>query len=253
MARNPKLNQIIAVVQGKKTRAQKLLTTAHRGWHKDRIGGITRTYKPKDEDGEQLQPERRAVQLRVKDALSKVQGEMTEFMNAVATQEYGNRGAKGTIAVGDRTILKDVPVTALLFLEKQLIDLHTFVGKIPTLPTDRVWKWDENKNCYATETEETVKTQKVATTHVKFDPTEHQPGQADIINVDKTVGHWTTIHLSGAMPEMDRDDMLVRVEKLQDAVKVAREEANSAEVEQQDAFGKQVLGFVFGGELKRDE
>lgn len=247
MAKRPKLNQIIAVVQGKKTRTQKMLTSVHHGWHKDRISGITRTFRPIDEDGDKLQPEKRVVQLHVKDALKSVHKELIDFMNVVATQEYGNRTAAASIIVNDKPILIDVPVTALLFLEKQLIDLHTFVSKIPTLSTDREWKFDDAKNCFVTESEETIKTQKVPTTHVKFAPTEHQPGQAEILNVDKPVGYWTTTYLSGALPEKERDEMLTRVELMQDAVKSAREEANSAEVQQQELFGKQILGFIFGG------
>jgi len=243
-----KLNQIIAVVSGKKSRAHDLLTTSHRAWHKDRITGINRTYRPKDEDGERLQPESRSVQLRVRDALSKLGEELVDFMNAVATQEYGNCQAKADVIVDGKTLLKDVPISAILFAQKQLIDIHTFINNIPTLPADKEWRWDEAKNCYVTEPEETVKTQKVPTTHVKFDPTENHPGQAEIISMDRVVGYWTKIEMSGAIPEQDRDDMLKRVNKLQDALKVSKEVANSIEVDQQTAFGKQLLNFVFQGE-----
>ncbi len=246
MAENPRLNQIVAVTQSKKARAQKLLTTAHRGWHKDRVTGITRTYKPAIEDGEQLPSESRSVQLLVKDGIAQVAEELTDFYNVVATQETGNTQAKAAVVVDGTQILPPVPVTCLLFLEKQLCDLHTFIGEFPTLPTDREWEWDKNRNCYVANPEETVKTKKMATTHVKFQPTEHHPGDAEIINVDKTVGHWTTTHLSGALPAQDKSDMITRVEALQDAVKMAREEANSSNVEPQKKFGKLVLNHVFG-------
>lgn len=240
-----RLNQIIALVQGKKTKAQKLLTTVHHGWHKDRITGITRTYSPLEEEGEMFPPESRIVQLRVSDAIQTVQKELEEFLNIVATQEYANTSAKASIVVGDIAILEDVPVSVLLFLEKQLIDLRTLATNLPTLPTDKVWKLDEAKHCFVTDPEQTVKTQKKVEVIVKYDATKEHPAQTDLINVDKTIGHWTMIHLSGALPEKERDAIIDRIEKLQDAVKVAREHANSAEVSMQNDFGKSVLGYIF--------
>lgn len=240
-----RLNQIIALVQGKKTKAQKLLTTVHHGWHKDRITGITRTYAPIDEEGEVFPPESRIVQLRVTDALQTVQKELVDFLNIVATQEYANTTAKSDILVAGKAILKDVPISVLLFLEKQLVDLRTLATNIPTLPTDKVWKMDEAKHCYATGSEETVKTQKKAEVILLHAPTKEHPAQTQLINVDKTIGHWTTIHLSGALPEKERDAIIERIEKLQDSVKVAREHANSIEVTSQDDFGKSVLSYIF--------
>ena len=240
-----KLNQIVAIVSGEKTKANALLTNAHRGWHKDRITGLNRTYTPLIEGGEEFPPEQKQVQLRVRDALKEVQEKMSNFFNVVATQEYSNCSAKANVVVNGKTIIPDVPVSVLLFLEKQLTDLSTFISNIPTLPTDQIWRFDDGKNCYVTEVVQSVKTQKVPTVLVKFAPTEHQPGQADIINVDKTIGHWSSVHMSGAMPEKERDDMLERVEQLQKAVVMAREEANSMVVTDQKLIGQQVFDFVF--------
>lgn len=163
----------------------------------------------------------------------------------MATQEYANTSAKANIIVAGETILEDVPISVLLFLEKQLVDLRTLATNLPTLPTDRVWMKDDPKNCYVTGSEQTVKTQKKVEVIVKYEATKEHPAQTELINVDKTVGHWTTIHLSGALPEKERDAIIERIEKLQDAVKVAREHANSVEVAEQSAFGKSVLSYIF--------
>jgi len=240
-----RLNQVIALVQGKKSKAQKLLTTVHHGWHKDRITGITRTYQPIDEDGQVFPPESRIVQLRVSDALQTVQKELYDFLNIVATQEYANTEAKADVEVGNNILLDNVPVSVLLFLEKQLIDLRTLATNLPTLPTDCVWTLDDNKNCYVTNSEKTVKTQKKVEVIVKYEATKEHPAQTDLINIDKTVGYWTTIHLSGALPEAERDAIVERIEKLQDAVKIAREQANSLEVTSKTGFGKIILDYIF--------
>ncbi len=243
-----RLNQVIALVAGKKTKAQKLLTTIHHSWHKDRIAGITRTYKPIEEEGEVFPPESKIVQLRVINALQVVQKEIEDFLNIVATQEYANTEARANVVIGDDVILLNVPVSALLFLEKQLIDLHTLASNLPTLSTDKVWKMDEAKNCWVTKPESTVRTQKKVEVIVKYDATPEHPAQTELINIDRTIGHWTTIHLSGALPETAKDAVVERIEKLQDAVKVAREEANSKDVDIVENFGKSILSYIFTSE-----
>src|SRR5689334_20705797 len=130
----PKLNQIIAVSAGKKSQAQKAITEAYQSLQKPALlDGISRTYKPKDDEGEQLPAEKKQVQLRVKDATRAVTATLTELFDIVATQDDANCRAKANVVVDGRTIVSDVPVTTLLFIEKQLVDIHTFVEKLPAL------------------------------------------------------------------------------------------------------------------------
>ena len=49
------------------------------------------------------------------------------------------------------------------------------------------------------------------------------------------VGYWTTVKFSGALPARRVNELLDRIERLQQAVKFAREEANAAEVADQRA------------------
>ena len=58
------------------------------------------------------------------------------------------------------------------------------------------------------------------------------------------VGTWRTIKFSGALPAKRINELLARVEKLQEAVKFAREEANGIEVEEQKV-GEKVLKYLF--------
>lgn len=245
-----RLNQIVAVVTGKKTRAAKLLTEAHHGWKPELITGLSRNYTPLDaESGEKLPPENKRVQVRVGDVVNKVCADLTDFIDVVATQETGNTIAKADVVVDGQVILKGVSISVLLFLEKQLTDLQTFVTSLPTLPTDKEWTFSEDANCYVTPSVEQIRSAKVATNFVKFAPTEFQPGQAEIVYVDKAVGTWTTKHFSGAIPAKLQSALLSKVVKLQDAVKVAREEANSSEVAQVK-MGKDLLSFIFSDIIK---
>ncbi len=54
-----RLNQIIAVEKGVKSRSFQELTEAHHALQKPALlAGIARTYRPKDDEGEQLPPNR---------------------------------------------------------------------------------------------------------------------------------------------------------------------------------------------------
>src|SRR5581483_8802586 len=109
-----------------------------------------------------------------------------------------------------------VPVTYLLFLEKQLVDLHTFVEKLPTLDPAKQWKFDNASDTWATEPVQTVKTKKVPRNHVKAEATDRHPAQVEVYHEDVLTGRWTTTEFSGAIPATERNALLDRVKKLQD-------------------------------------
>lgn len=247
-----KLNQIIAVVQGKKSRAQKLLTESHRGWNKDAISGIAKTYAPKAEDGDQLPAESKTIHLNVPERIAETMEQVKSFLDAVMTQEAGNTQAKASIEIDGKPLLVDVPVTSLLFLEKQMVDIHTFVSNLPTLPPDREWKRDDNRDCHVTEPIQSIKTAKRPKVIVKYNATDHHPAQTELFSEDVTVGTWSTTYMSSAIPSRRKSDMLRTIEGLQDGIKRAREAANSMEVTQVKHGGK-ILHHIFGDLMKQNE
>ena len=124
-----RLNQVIAVCEPAKTRAMNSLELAHRGWQSDQMTGISRTYDPLDDDGEQQPSETKVVQRRTNEVLQKVESDLVALYDIIATQDTGNTRAKADIIVDGETLLKDVPVTILLFLEKQMsINIIPFIG-----------------------------------------------------------------------------------------------------------------------------
>jgi hypothetical protein len=242
----PKLNQIIAITAGKKSQAHKTITEAYQNLQKaSLLEGISRTYKPRDDEGEQLPQEKKLVQSRVKDAVRSVVTALTELFDIVATQDQANCQARANVQVDGVVVLKAVPVTTLLFLEKQLVDLHTFVEKLPTLDPGEAWGYNPDVDLYASEAYQTTKTKKVMKNHVKAEATKEHPAQVETYTEDVVVGYWTTIKFSGAIPAKEKNELLDRVRKLQEAVKLAREEANGMEVETRK-IGAAVLQHVFG-------
>jgi hypothetical protein len=138
-----------------------------------------------------------------------------------------------------------VPVAYLLFLEKQLVDLNTFVRKLPVLDASEAWTQDPSTDDWKTEPVRTLRTKKVPRNHVKAEATEKHPAQVEVYYEDVPVGYWTTVKFSGALPARRVNELLERIERLQQAVKFAREEANAAEVTDQRA-GDPVFGYLFG-------
>ena len=99
--------------------------------------------------------------------------------------------------------------------------------------------------CYATKPIETTRTKKIPRNHVKYEATKEHPAQVEIFTEDVVVGYWTKIDFSGATSQQEKSALVDRVRALQDAVKMAREEANSMEIQQVTA-GKQVFEYLFG-------
>jgi hypothetical protein len=240
-----RLSQIIAVEKGAKVKAETDLTAAHRKLgNNGLLSGISRTYVPKDDEGEQLPPERTLVQVNVETVFSEVSQSLVRLFDITATKEYANCTAKSDVIVDGETVLRDVPVTYLLFLEKQLINVVTFVRKLPTLDPSETWSYDPALGVFRTEPVQTNRNKKVLRNHVRSEATKEHPAQVDVYQEDVPMGQWHTVKFSGAAPASRVSSLIHRVEQLQAAVKCAREEANSTTV-QDVKYGEAVFGFLF--------
>ncbi len=240
-----RLNQIIAIEKGVKTQSTQELAEAQQSLQKPTLlAGIARTYRPKDEEGEQLPPESTRVQTKAEEVIRRVSESLTRLFDITATKDWANCQAKADVVVDGQVILSQVPATYLLFLEKQLGELHAFIKKLPTLDAAETWSFDGSADSWATEPVQTLRTKKVPRNHVKAEATDKHPAQVEVYYEDVTVGYWRTVKFSGALPAQRVNEMLARVERLQDAVKFAREEANNMEVTDQKV-GERLLQFIF--------
>lgn len=242
-----KLCQVIAVVNGKKTRTQRAITEVYKKLQKAPLfEGITRTYHKVTEDGDDFPPEKKNVQFTVKQALQEIEKSLTDLIDSVATQDFANCKAKADIMVDGKVVLKDIPVTHLLFLEKQITDLRAMLGALPTLDPADKWTFNQDADFYASQPFRTTKTQKQPRSHVLYPATEQHPAQVEMYHEDVKIGEWETIKFSGAIPAQERNEMLERLDALQEAVKRAREAANSMEEVQNVKIGKKIFQFVLG-------
>lgn len=241
----PRLNQIVAIEKGVKSRVYGRVTTLHKTSQRgDAYAGFAKNFRRRDEDGVDYPPERKVVQLVGEDVLRQLAALQTELFDVTFTKDSANCAAKADVVVDGRVLIRDAPVTFLLFLEKQLSDMRTFVAKLPTLDPSEDWSADPNSDLFRTTPASTHKTKKVQRPIVLYDATEEHPAQTQLISEDVVVGWWDTVKHSGALPVPRKKAIQARLDKLVKAVKFAREEANSAEVEEHN-IGEAFFDYLF--------
>lgn len=240
-----KLNQIVAVEKGVKSRSTRDFTNAHRLTQTPApLAGISRTYQPRADDGEALPSESVRVQHTIEDINAQVVRTLTRLFDVTATKDFTNAVASADVVVDGDTLISNVPVPYLLFLEKQLTDLRTYVEALPTLDPADVWVTDDQPGVWRTAPVQTTRTRKVPKNHELAPATKEHPAQVQVFTEDVVIGDWTTIKRSGNLSEAAREGLVERVDKLQTAVKFAREQANSTDVVDHPV-GDALLGYLF--------
>lgn len=225
-----KLNQIIAIEKGIKSQTYAHLTDINKLVQKpDLFNGFAKNYQPNDVDGDTLPPEKKRVQFTATETLRGAAHFMSEIISVTARKDWTNCVAKGDVKVDGVTIFAGAPVSFLLFIEKQLTDLRTLVGNLPVLDEAEEWDKDEHSGLYRTSDIKTHRTKKTAKPIVLYQATPEHPAQTQLITEDVIVGYWVQQKLSGAIPKPEKEKLLERIEKLQQATKQAREAANMAD------------------------
>ena len=243
---NNKLNQVIAVEKGVKTRVTNEVTSLYHTVQKPALfEGFQKTYQVKTEGDETFPAEGARVQFNVQDVLRQVGNKLTELFDVTATKDYANCVAKADVVVDGVVLVKDAPATFLLFIEKQLTDLHTVASKLPILDPAQEWAFDQNASLFKTPASQTAKTKKVTKALVLYPATDKHPAQTAQVADDIITGYWNQIKMSGAVPENRRRSLLDKIERLQKAVKFAREQANMVEAPEK-SVGSKLFEWLLG-------
>jgi hypothetical protein len=183
----PKLHHILAIETGTKTKVTEKITAVYKAFQKpDLFNGHVKTFTPKDSNVESqtyeaLPDERKEVQQNVRNALALVREQQTELFDLCLQRDATNMLAKADVVVDGVTVLKDAPVTYLLWLGHQLDDLHTEVKKIPTLDPAEKWTFDKDQNLFSTKPSDQVRTKKLEVPLVLFVGAEHAKNLLAII------------------------------------------------------------------------
>ena len=243
----PKLCQVLAIEKGIKQKVNSEGSTLLKISVKPALfNGFDKKYRPKTEEDEMFPPESQKVQYTSAELIKKQFALFAELWDVEATKDVANCSAYASVVVDGKTVIEHVPATFLLFMEKQLDDLCTTLARVPTLSQDEDWEKDANSALYRTGMVSTAKTKKILKPIVLYPATPEHPAQTQLISEDVLVGNWEKVLLSGAMPAPDRAKIYHRAEKLRQAVKVAREEANSVSAPDVDV-STSIQNYLLGG------
>ena len=245
-----KLHQLVAVLNGKQTKTLAEISEIHKVCQKPAMfAGQSRTYEPLDADGEQLPEEIQLPQEQAAKVIQRASMIWTDWLNLTLSVDSGSAKASSTVEVDGKPLLQDVPVMHLIFLEQQLNSVRKFVEMLPVLDANYQFEKDDARGFYATKPvrqNRNIKTKQ----RVQLAPaTDKHPEQAQLIDVDKWVGVYTTTKFGSGVRASEKRVWLDRVDRLIDAVKTAREAANTIEVEQRKEAGV-LFEYIFGGILK---
>jgi len=247
------LHQLIAVQRGVDEETAKTLGAVKHllsvGGEQDPLTGISRTYQPKEEGGEELPAQARRVQITAAELVDRVSESLTKMFDVKFQREQGNTEARADVTVDGQTLISGTPVGYLMFLEAQLGEIIKLIDQIPTLnPADN---WSDTaaglrEGVWASDARKTAVPRRVPQVQVLYDATKEHPAQVRPYETEVTVGWWTTVKYSGQMDPKVQQDMRARAVRVQEAVRKAREQANRLEVTPASA-SRPLLAYIFGG------
>lgn len=244
-----RLSQIIAIEKDNKTRAEKLSFTAYKHLEKpEPLTGISRHYEPRDAEGERLATQESRVQNTVEQTLRDISAFTGRYLDLVGAKERTDQDARADVTVDGQVFIPQAPVTFLLALERQLAEELVQASKLPTLSLEHEWDPYDAHGVYVSKPIVTTRSKKIPRNHVKAAATDKHPAQVDVYFEDTVVGDWTTRHLSGAIPAPRKRYIIDQITKLIEAVKQAREEANTTEVVD-FKYGSKVFSYIYGAPI----
>lgn len=240
-----RLHTVAALHKGGKERAHLALTHLHQESQKPGLyGGQSKRYTPFDEEDKDRPADvNERVQLRSQDVLTNLRHVLRPLWDTEATLDATNQEANADLVVDGEVLVMGAPATYLLFIQKQLDIVRTFIDKLPTLPVTDDWVYDKSVGYWVTSPVKTVSNRKRTVPLVLHPGTDRHPPQAQAVQEDVPVGAWETIKRSGALPVDVKARLLRRVVALQDAAKAARERANMTPVVEL-APSSALLGFL---------
>ena len=240
-----KQSQIIALEAKIKADTTKEVTALHRrSKSQELFQSMLRNYTPLDDEGERLPDEFNLIQERAEDHLLILADQYTRLFDITATKEETNRTANADVVVDGTIVLTCVPVTTLLFLEKQLAGVKTFVDALPTLDPRETWTLEGTNQEYITAPTTTARTKKEPRVIELSPPTKEHKAQVHLMHEDKVVGNWTKVRRSSSLSEIRKNEILERIRKLTEAVISARRLANTIEACER-TMGQEVFSFLF--------
>lgn len=239
--------QLLAVVGSvKEETGQRMAQFQHAASQPGLFEGHSRTYRKRFEDGADLPDENKKLRGSAEDILDMARTVLTRHWDLALTLDTANAAAKADVTVNGRVLLPAVPVGHLLWLARELEALRKLVTALPVLSPAHDWSTEGMPaGQYKAEPVGSALRQKVPGKFVLYEATKEHPAQVQRLDTDEVTGTWTQVSFSGALPQARKDQLLARLTELEHAVKMAREEANTATAPDQHE-AEAIFGFLLG-------
>lgn len=191
----------------------------------------------------------KALVTTVDDKLNYALSFLGKYYDALLQKEATNQVASADLVVDGVTIAENVPSTFLLGMENRLKNLRDVLIAIPTLEPNMTWDLDQSADRAGIYKSPPVVQMKSELTHsykVLYEATEHHPANIKELTEQKPVARMETVHTSGMWTPHRKANAIARLDKMLRAVKRARQQANTAEI-QRRTISDQMFAYVLGG------
>jgi hypothetical protein len=146
-------------------------------------------------------------------------------------------------------IIKGLPATSLLELEKRMVEIQALVNAIPTLDPAKGFVVDPHKaGTYKAREITKERKKKTNAVLVMYQATKEHPAQTQLVSEDIPVGKIREFEWSGLITPAEKADMINRVEILSRAIRKARSRANEVVVDTNKKIGSVLVRYAFYGE-----
>lgn len=214
------------------------------------FNGSVRTYQPFNVQGEteiSYPEERQNVEQRVDDLLARAVARWTDIFDITFTKDKANMDACADVVVDGVVMVKDAPVSWLLWADKRVQEVRTFVDSLPTLNPAEIWDKDDVSSLWKSVPVETIKTEIMPVPILMYAHTDKHPAQVERLQKHMPIGQYKKQNFSSAMHAETKRNMLEKIDKVIVALKVARANANSLEVEKLK-IAKPIFDYILASE-----
>lgn len=247
-----KLHELLAVETNLENQANKCRTDLMVTFEKKRhlFEEKRVVFVPNSEGAQAVVEHQSDIQSTVRKELEWIQQHLAKAFDASYQVAEANTEARADVVLDDdaaTVLLKDMPATSLLELEKRAAEVQALIGTIPTLDPAKGFSIDTQRGVYKAREVTKQRTKKQPKVIVKYEATKEHPAQTELMHEDVPVGSIQEQEWSGLLTPADKADLLNRAEMVARAVRRARSRANEAEVDTAKKIGNRLLKYVFTG------
>lgn len=238
------LSQLLAVEQSISAETHKRITELYHLLAKTTLfNGYVRTYQKINEEDAGIPDEEHLIQYEVNKVINDMITTMISRIDTVATRDNTNSSAKADLILPNGTV-ESVPVTHLLWLEKEIAHVIDFIANLPVLNAGAKWIKDADLGIYRSKETKTQRTKKVPKSVVLYPATDKHPAQVEKYHEDVVIGYYNLTDFSATISSVDKQALLVKAREVLQCVKIAREQANCAHVVSMN-IGEMIMNYIF--------